>query len=135
MRAREAELEKKRLETEKLREQGATERNKNTSKKKLQANQKTQNEERLAAERAEEKERRRAQLGITDETPASQVGNRKYARGRAYVPDRFTNPEAAEDATRAAAERSAFDDEDFSEQTDSEMNGAGTDNPENGSEE
>lgn len=131
MRAREAELEKKRLETEKLREQGATERNRNTSKKKLQANQKAQNEERLAAERAEEKERRRAQLGITDETPASQVGNRKYARGRAYVSDRFTNPEAAEEATRAAAERSALDGDDFSEQMDSEIISAEAETPEN----
>lgn len=121
MRTREAELEKKRLETEKLREQGATERNRNTSKKKLQVTQKTQNEERLAAERAEEKERRRAQLGITDKAPASQIGNRKYARGRAYVPDRFTNPEAAEEATRTAAERSALDGDDFSGQMDSEI--------------
>ena len=37
------------------------------------------------------------------EKPASQVGNRRYARGRAYVPDRFTNPENAEEATAAAA--------------------------------
>lgn len=135
MRTREAELERKRQETERLREQGATERSRNTSKKKLQASQKAQNEERLAAERAEEKERRRAQLGIAGETSASQVGNRKYARGRAYVPDRFTNPEAAEEATEAAARRSAFDGEDFSEQTDSEMNSAGAENPENGNEE
>ena len=34
------------------------------------------------------------------------MGNRRYARGRAYVPDRFTNPEAAEAATLAAAEES-----------------------------
>ena len=37
------------------------------------------------------------------EKPASQVGNRRYARGRAYVPDRFTNPDAAAEATEAAA--------------------------------
>ena len=37
------------------------------------------------------------------EKPASQVGNRRYARGRAYVPDRYSNPEAAAEATLAAA--------------------------------
>ena len=31
------------------------------------------------------------------------MGNRRYARGRAYVPDRYENPEAAEEATLAAA--------------------------------
>ena len=52
------------------------------------------------AERAERRER----LGVKEaEKPASQVGNRRYARGRAYVPDRFTNPENAEEATAAAA--------------------------------
>ena len=42
------------------------------------------------------------------EKPASQVGNRRYARGRAYVEDRFVNPEAAEAATAAAAAESEF---------------------------
>ncbi|NLH01382.1 MAG: YidC/Oxa1 family membrane protein insertase, partial [Clostridiales bacterium] len=111
MRQREEELAKKRLETEKLREAGATERNKNTSKKKIQTAQKVQNEERLAAERAKEKERRRAALGMTNDPPASQVGNRRYARGRAYVADRFTNPEGAEEATKAAAALSDIDEE------------------------
>lgn len=123
MSVREAELEKKRLETEKLREQGITERNKNTSKKKIQANQKAQNEERLAQERTAEKARRRAALGLTDETPDSQVGNRRYARGRAYVEDRFTNPEGADEATKAAAELSAIDeavDSEFAGQADLE---------------
>jgi len=121
-RAREAELERKRLETEKLKELGATERNKNTSKKKLQATAKAQNEERLAAERAEEKSKRRAALGLSSETPASQVGNRRYARGRAYVDDRFTNPGGAEEATKAAAELSAVD-----EAVDSEFAGNAAD--------
>ncbi|NLV85897.1 MAG: membrane protein insertase YidC [Clostridiales bacterium] len=111
MRLRESELEKKRLETEKNRELGATERNKNTSKKKLQTAEKAQNDERLAAVRAEEKARRRAELGLSDETPASQVGNRRYARGRAYVPDRFTAPENAERATRDAAASSEIDEQ------------------------
>lgn len=42
------------------------------------------------------------------EIPASQVGNRRYARGRAYVPDRYSNPEAAEEQTLAAAAESEF---------------------------
>ena len=109
MRQREAELEKKRLETEKLREAGATERNKNTSKKKIQSAQKVQNEERLATERAKEKELRRAELGLSDNTPDSQVGNRRYARGRAYVQDRYTNPEGAEEATKVATALSDID--------------------------
>ena len=111
MKIREEELEGKRLETEKLRAANATERNKNTSKKKLQTVQKTQDETRLAAERAKEKERRRRDAGMTNEKPASQVGGRPYARGRAYVADRYTNPEGAEEATLAAAARSELDEE------------------------
>ena len=34
------------------------------------------------------------------------MGNRRYARGRAYVADRFSNPENAEAETLAAAEES-----------------------------
>ena len=46
-------------------------------------------------------------MGITEqEKPASQVGNRRFARGRAYVEDRYENPEEAEEATLAAAEAS-----------------------------
>ncbi len=40
------------------------------------------------------------------ENPASHVGNPRDARGRAYVPDRFSTPENAEAATLAAAEES-----------------------------
>ncbi|MBO7389337.1 MAG: hypothetical protein J6T95_02360, partial [Oscillospiraceae bacterium] len=37
-----------------------------------------------------EKAERRERLGIAEtEVPASQVGHRRYARGRAYDPDRF----------------------------------------------
>lgn len=106
-RAREEELERKRQETERLRAMNATTVNKNTSKKKQQA-QAAQSaaERRAAAERAERAERR-ARLGITEqEKPASQVGNRRFARGRAYVEDRYVNPEEAEEATIAAAEES-----------------------------
>lgn len=110
-RAQEEEMERKRLETERLRALGETERNKNTSKKKLQTVEKVKEEERLAKERAEEKAARRAALGITKETPESQVGTRKYARGRAYVSDRYTNPEGADEATRDAAALADIDEE------------------------
>ena len=104
---REKELEEKRLETERLRAEGKTEKNANTSKKKVQAAEKQKSDERKAALDRAEREARRKRLGIADnEIPASQVGNRRYARGRAYVPDRYTNPENAEAATLAAAEAS-----------------------------
>ena len=109
--AREKELEEKRLETERLRAEGKTEKNVNTSKKKIQANEKNKSDERKAALEKAERAARRERLGIKEaEKPASQVGNRRYARGRAYVPDRFTNPDAAEEATIAAAAESEFAD-------------------------
>ena len=102
--AREKELEEKRLETKRLRAEGKTEKNANTSKKKIQANEKQKQDERKAALDKAERAARRERLGIKEEEkPASQVGNRRYARGRAYVADRFTNPENAEEATLAAA--------------------------------
>ena len=101
--AREKELEEKRLETERLRAEGKTEKNTNTSKKKIQANEKQKQDERKAALDKADRAARRERLGIKEEEkPASQVGNRRYARGRAYVADRFTNPENAEEATLAA---------------------------------
>ena len=106
-RAREEELERKRQETERLRAMNATTVNKNTSKKKQQAQAaQADAERRAAAERAERAERR-ARLGIEEaEKPASQVGNRRFARGRAYVEDRYEHPEEAAEATAAAAEAS-----------------------------
>ncbi|MBO6040390.1 MAG: membrane protein insertase YidC [Oscillospiraceae bacterium] len=104
---REKELEEKRAETERLKAEGKTEVNANTSKKKLQAGEKQKAAERKAALDRADRAARRERLGIQEpEKPASQVGNRRYARGRAYVPDRFTNPENAEAATIAAAQES-----------------------------
>ena len=104
---RELELEEKRAETERLKAEGKTEVNANTSKKKLQAGEKQKAVERKAALDRADRAARRERLGIAEaEKPASQVGNRRYARGRAYVPDRFTNPDNAEAATLAAAQES-----------------------------
>jgi len=45
-------------------------------------------------ERRKKRAARRERLGIPDnELPPSQVGNRVYARGRNYDPNRFANPE------------------------------------------
>ena len=108
-REREEELERKRQETERLRAMNATTVNKNTSKKKQQAQAAQANTERKAAAEREERAARRERLGVKEEEkPASQVGNRRYARGRAYVADRFTNPEGVEEATAAAAAESEF---------------------------
>ena len=107
--AREAELEAKRQETERLKAAGATVANRSTSKKNKRAVAAQKEVERKAAEARAAKAARRARLGIEDDKediPASQVGDRRYARGRAYVPDRYTNPEEAEEKTAAAAAES-----------------------------
>ena len=97
--AREKEIEEKHLETERLRAEGKTEKNSNTSKKKIQANEKQKNEERRAAAEKAERAAKRERLGIAEnEAPASQVGERRFARGRAYDPDRFSNPDNSAEA-------------------------------------
>ena len=111
--AREREIELKRLETERKHAEGTSEKNSNTSKKKIQANEKQKSTERKAALDREDRAARREMLGIEDpEIPASQVGNRRYARGRAYDPNRFGVQEEAsvteaietESAVEASAE-------------------------------
>jgi YidC/Oxa1 family membrane protein insertase len=104
---REKEMESKRLETERLKAEGKTSVNTNTSKKKIQANEKQKSDERKAALDKADRAARRERRGIKEyEKPASQVGDRRYARGRAYVADRFTNPDTAEEATALAAAES-----------------------------
>ena len=104
---REKEMAEKRAEYERLKAEGKTAVNTNTSKKKLQASEKQRQDERKAALDRADRAARRERLGIKEnEQPASQVGNRRYARGRAYVPDRFEHPETAEAETLAAAAES-----------------------------
>ncbi len=96
---RDAEMARRREETEQLRAEGATTRNANTSKKKMQAQQKQADAERVAELERAEREARRAQLGIETPENPSQVGKRRYARGRAYDPDRYADEmKAAEEA-------------------------------------
>ncbi len=84
MEAREKRLEEKRQETERLKAEGNTERNANTSsKKKRTAEREVQREKAREYEKKKNKE--------STEVPASQVGQRRYARGRAYDPDRYAD--------------------------------------------
>ena len=102
---RELEIERQREETERKKAEGLTEKNPNTSKKKIQANLKQQDDERKAAAERAERAAKRERLGIKEnEKPASQVGNRRYARGRAYDPDRFGANYVPKSADSAADE-------------------------------
>ena len=87
---REEELERKRAETERMKAEGRSQVNASTSKKRLAAQERNAEELRQAALRAAD----RAARGIVDVTPPSQVGARRYARGRAYDPDRYTAEES-----------------------------------------
>ena len=113
---REKELEAKRLETERLKAEGKTTMNTNTSKKKIQANEKQKSDERKAALDKAERAARRERRGEKEyEKPASQVGDRRYARGRAYDPNRFSataaldegEPLPVEDAAESVTEPAA----------------------------
>lgn len=100
----EKEREERRLETERLRAEGRTEVNTNTNKKKLQAQEKQKSDERKAALDRADRAARRERLGVQEaEKPASQVGNRRYARGRAYDPNRFSIPGAVADTSSVDA--------------------------------
>ena len=100
---RDAELERKRLETERLKAAGETIVNPNTSKKKIQASQKQKDDERKAAAVREERAARRERLGVEQTAaPESQVGNRRYARGRAYARDHYAADQAAAPETEQA---------------------------------
>ena len=99
-RAREEELERRRAETERLRAEGKTQQNANTSKKRLAAAERNAEEQRQAAARAAD----RAARGFSDEVPPSQVGARRYARGRAYDPDRYADQDAGASEPEPAQE-------------------------------
>jgi len=83
-RIREAELEAKRKETERLKAENATTRNPNTSKKKMHL---TEREEQR--EKAQEWERKTKHAADTEAEDPARVGQRRYARGRAYDPLRY----------------------------------------------
>ena len=126
--AREAELEAKRKQTEKLKAEGATTENRNTSKKNKRAVAAQKEVERKAAEVRAAK---LAKKGLTEEEiPASQVGDRRYARGRAYVPDRYSNPDEAEAKTQAAAQESELYDQTAAQESQQPSEAEGSSQPE-----
>jgi len=95
-----AEEEKKRAEAAERRAAGEIDKT-NTSKRRLEAQSRNREAERKAAER-------RASGEKTDKKSDAQVGSRRYARGRAYMADRY-GEEAAQPETDAAAESAADD--------------------------
>ncbi len=104
IKAREEELERKRLETMRLREEGATSINPNTSKRKIQKTEKMRAEQRAAEWQAAN----RPPAGKKEAANPSQVGDRPYARGRSYEPDRFAkNGETLEKAPPSVGEAGA----------------------------
>ena len=86
---RDAEIERKRLETEKKRAENATEVNPSTSKRKQQRAEK---QEQL--EKAVDWERQNSDY--VPEVNPSRIGDRKNARGRAYDPDRYSDNVSAD---------------------------------------
>ena len=102
LKARAEELERKRAETERLRAEGATTVNPNTSRRKPQKGERQQAQQRSAEWQAVNNPRKKK----TEDEP-SRVGDRPFARGRAYVPQRFDpnyvvpdpSPEEPEDLT------------------------------------
>jgi len=80
---KEAEIEAKRLESERKKAEGIVEKNPNVSKKKKQKSDKQEQLERTA-----EWEKKNAPPEEKNEP--GRIGNRRYARGRAYDPDRYS---------------------------------------------
>lgn len=94
---REAELEAKRAETERLKALNATTENESTSKKKKAQREKAEREK-------AERDWQDSQSGEENYEP-SRVGHRKYARGRAYDPDRYSR--TADETSEAESEDTA----------------------------
>ena len=86
LKARAEEIERKRAETQRLREEGVTVVNPNTSKRKVQKGERQKAAEEAAKWQAANNPKKTSKK--TEDEP-SRVGDRPYARGRAYVPNRF----------------------------------------------
>ena len=92
LKAKADEIERKREETKRLREEGMTAANPNTSKRKMQKGEKQK-----ALEEANKWENANRPRKGGEEEP-SRVGDRPFARGRAYMADRFGPGAPAEPA-------------------------------------
>jgi len=103
--AKEAEIEAKRLASERRKAEGIVDDNRNKSKRKKQLSEK---QERL--EKTAEWEKKNAPPSDKDDVyEPSRVGKRRYARGRAYDPDRYDGvvgavPDDADDENEDAIE-------------------------------
>ena len=104
--AKEAEIEAKRLETERKKAEGLVERNPNTSKRKMQKSDKQEH-----LDKASEWQKKNAPDSDDEKYEPSRVGNRRYARGRAYDPDRY-NKSAEDEASAVTAQDEDSSDED-----------------------
>ena len=91
-----AEIAAKRRATELKRVEGNVERNPNTSKRKRQMNEKQEQ-----IEKSVEWQKRNSKTAREPEYAPSRVDNRRYARGRAYVPERYGNSESEFDEASA----------------------------------
>ena len=99
---KEADIEAKRAETERLRAENATKVNPNTSRRKLQKQDKQESIQKAADWAAAQQPETVKPLRGGE----SRVDDRPYARGRAYVAERYEGgaPEAVEEAAEAAGE-------------------------------
>jgi YidC/Oxa1 family membrane protein insertase len=82
---RDAELEAKRQETERKKAEGLAERNRNTSKRKKQKTDRQDQREKAA----EWEKKQTPEKDVSAKNEPGRIDNRRYARGRAYDPDRF----------------------------------------------
>ncbi len=86
MKRKMAEIQAKHEETERLRAENATEQNPNTSSRKQQQKQREQQRQKAA-------EWEKKNNPTEEKIEPGRVGDRRYARGRAYDPDRFAGAE------------------------------------------
>jgi len=105
---KEAELEAKRLETERKKAEGLVEQNPNTSKRKKKG---TEKQEQI--EKAAEWQKKNDPQEEKPEDPARE-GNRRFARGRAYDPERYGEQAPTPVAAAAGAAETATDAKDSS---------------------
>ena len=109
--AKEAEMEAKRLETERLKAEGIAERNSNTSKRKKKKGSKQDKREKASEW---EKKKSPADEKKEDSKEPGRVGDRPYARGRSYKPDRYTrHKKSSKKADKDSAETLDLTDEDI----------------------
>lgn len=119
---REAEIEAKRIETERLRAENKQEVNPNTSKKKQELAEKKERE----AKNAEWNKKVSPPKETVTEDEPSREGKRRYARGRAYDPDRYAASGAAYAASVVTESEDTEENEEIYAQTNAPELGEGS---------